>query len=110
VTYSPLPPAGPGLPFRSGDRGRGSGLVDRVAFVLTALIGAIFFVGALVVITAVFLAVVLVAICVVAVRGAVHALVPRSRDHRVDQGGFRPSTVIDATAKVLRSTVPKTRR
>jgi hypothetical protein len=110
MVNSPMPPTGPGMPFRSVDSGRGSGLVDRVAFVLTALIGAIFFVGALVVITAVFLAVVLVALCVVAIRGVVHALVPRSRNHRVDPGGFGPAAVIDVTAKVLRSTVPKPRR
>jgi hypothetical protein len=45
----------------------------------------------------------------VAIRGALHALVPRSRNHHVDQGGFRPAAVIDATAKVIRSAAPKPR-
>jgi hypothetical protein len=77
--------------------------------VLTTLIGAILFVGALVVITAVSLAAVLAALCVVAIRGAVHAVAPRHTEHHVDQGGFRPAAVIDATAKVIRSTAPKPR-
>ena len=63
----------------------------------------------LVVITAVFLAALLAALCVVAIRGAVHALAPRPTEHHVAQGGFRPVAVIDATAKVIRSTAPKPR-
>jgi hypothetical protein len=105
-------PPWPGTPFQFVDRGQpgtGSGVVGRVLTVLTALIGAIFFVGALVVITAVFLAAVLAALCVVAIRGALHALTPRSRKRDVDQGGFRPAAVIDATAKVIRSAAPKPR-
>jgi hypothetical protein len=107
-------PPGPGTPFQFQfvDRRQSvtrPGVVGRVVTVLTALIGAIFFVGALVVITAVFLAAVLTALCVVAIRGALHALAPRSRKHHVDQGKFGPAAVIDATAKVIRSAAPKPR-
>jgi hypothetical protein len=73
------------------------------------LIGAILFVGALVAITAVFLAAVLAALCVVAIRGAWHALAPRSGEHHVDEGGFRPAAVIETTARVIRSAAPKPR-
>jgi hypothetical protein len=109
-----MPSTGPGapFPFQFVDRGRPvtrSGLVGRVSVVLTAMIGAILFVGALVVISAVFLAVVLAALCVVAIRGAWHALSPRSRERHVDQGGFRPGAVIETTAKAIRSTAPKPR-
>jgi len=91
------------MPFQSVHKGR-SGIVGRVTVVLTALIGAILFIGALVVITAVFLAAVLAALCVVAIRGALHAVAPRSGEHHIDQGGFRPSAVIETTAEVIRST------
>jgi hypothetical protein len=99
--------SGPGTPRRSAGRGqsaRGPDLVGTAAAVLAALIGVILFVGALVVITAVFLAAVLAALFVVAIRGAVHALDPRHTEEHVDQGGFRPAAVIDATANVIRST------
>jgi hypothetical protein len=104
--------AGPGMPFQSAGRGRsvsGSGFLGSAAVVLTTLIGGILFVGALVVITVVFLAAFLAALCVVAVRGAVHALAPRHTEHHVDQGRFRPAAVIETTAKVIRSTAPKPR-
>jgi hypothetical protein len=107
-----MPSTGPGVPFQFVDGLRpvaGSGLAGRVSVVLTALIGSVLFVGALIVISAVFLAVVLAALCVVAIRGAWHALVPRSREHHVDQGGFRPAAVIETTAKAIRSTAPKQR-
>jgi hypothetical protein len=107
---SKMGPTGLGMPFQSMDRARpvrGSGIVGTVALVLTALIGTILFVGALVVITAVFLAAVLAALCVVAIRGAFHALAPRSGEHYIDQGGSRPSGVIETTAKAIRSTAPQ---
>jgi hypothetical protein len=100
------------MPLQSAGNRRsvsGSGIFGTAAVVLTTLIGAILFVGALVVITAVFLAAVLAALCVVTIRGAVHAFAPRHTEQHVDQGGFRPAAVIDATAKVIRSTAPKPR-
>ena len=105
-------PMGLGMPFHPVDRGRavtGSGIAGTVAVVLAALIGAILFVGALVVITAVFLVVVLAALCAVAVRGAWHALAPGSRGLHGDQGRSRPAAVIETTANVIRSTAPKPR-
>jgi hypothetical protein len=103
---------GPGMPLQSAGRGRSASRSDifrSAAVVLTTLIGVIVFAGALVVIAAVVLAALVAALCVVAIRGAVHALAPRHAKHHVDQGGFRPATVIDATAKVIRSTAPKPR-
>jgi hypothetical protein len=102
---------GPVMPFQFVNRGpavTGPGLGDKVAVVLTAVLGSILFVGALIVITAVFVAVVLAALCVVAIRGALHAIAP-SRKHHVDQRGFRPAAVIETTAKVIRSAAPKPR-
>ena len=107
-----LRPMGPDSPFHGMDRGHagaGSNLAGTLAGMVTVLIGAIFFVGALVVITAVFVVVVLIALCVVAVRGAVHALTPRSGDRPVDPGRFHPAAVIETTAKVIRSAAPKPR-
>jgi hypothetical protein len=101
----------PAVPFPSAGNGRsvsGSGIFGTASVVLTTLLGAVLFVGALVLITAVFLAAVLAALCVVAIRGAVHALAPRHTQHP-DQGGFRPAAVIDTTAKVIRSTARKPR-
>jgi hypothetical protein len=101
---------GPVMPFQPPGSGRSvgrSGIFGTTAVVLTTLVGAILFVGALVVITAVVLAAVLAALCVVAIRGAVHAFAPRHAEHHVDQRGFRPSAVIDSTAKVIRSTARK---
>lgn len=101
----------PILPFQSVDGGGDvarSSLGHKVAVVLTAVIGSIFFVGALVVITAAFVAAVMVALCVVAVRGALHAITPAGR-HRADERGFRPAAVIETTAKVIRSAAPKAR-
>jgi hypothetical protein len=103
---------GPRLPFQPVDKGgavTGSSLAGKLALVLTALIGAALFVGALVVIAAAFLVAVLAALCVVAVRGALHALAPHSRKHRDDGGGFRPTAVIETTAKAIRSAAPKPR-
>jgi predicted lipid-binding transport protein (Tim44 family) len=103
---------GPAVRFQFVDSGRAvtkSGLTGKVAVVLTALIGAIFFVGAFVVITALFVAAVLVALCVVAIRRAWRVLAPRSQEHHVDQGGFRPAAVIETTAKAIRNTAPKPR-
>jgi hypothetical protein len=103
---------GPGVPFPSFETGQavtGSSFAGKLALVLTALIGAILFVGALAVISAAFLVAVLAALCVVAIRGAWQALTPRSRKHRVDRRGFRPTAVIETTAKAIRSAAPKPR-
>jgi hypothetical protein len=103
---------GPGMPFQSVARGQtviGPNLAGKLAIVLMALLGAILFAGVLVVITAAFLVAILAAVCVVAIRGAFHALVPRSRNHRVDGGGFRPIAVIETTAKAILSAAPKPR-
>jgi hypothetical protein len=103
---------GPGVPFQSVDGGQavtGTSLAGKLALVLMALFGAILFVGALVVIAAVFLVAVLAALCAVAVRGAWQALAPRSRKHRVDGGGFRPTAVIETTARAIRTAAPKPR-
>ena len=111
--HGKIGPRGAGMPFPSMDRGQsvtGLGLADRVAFVLTAVIGTILFVGALIVITAVFIAVVLAAICVATIRSAFHAIAPHSGPRRVDQRGFGPAAVIETTGKVIRSTAPKPRR
>jgi hypothetical protein len=102
----------PGMPFQSSGSERsvsGSGIFGTAAVVLTTLVGAILFVGALVVITAVFLAALLAALCLVAIRGAVHGLAPRHTERHVDQRRFGPAAVIDATAEVIRSASQKSR-
>jgi hypothetical protein len=102
----------PGMPFQSVERGQtviGPSLAGKLAIVLMALLGAILFAGILVVITAAFLVAILAAVCVVAIRAAFHSLVPRSRNHRVDGGGFRPTAVIETTAKAIRNAPPKPR-
>jgi hypothetical protein len=103
---------GPGTPSQPFDRGKAatwSTLAGKLVVVLMALVGAIFFVGVLVVIATAFLVAVLAAVCVVGIREAWHALVPRSRDHHVDGGGFGPRAVIETTAKAIRSAAPKPR-
>jgi hypothetical protein len=103
---------GSGMAFQPVEHGQavtGQSLAGKLALVLTALVGAIVFVGALVVIAAAFLVAVLAALCVVAVRGALHALTPHSRKRRDDGGGFRPTAVIETTAKAIRSAAPKPR-
>jgi hypothetical protein len=112
ATGGELRPMGPDMSFHGGPGGRagaGSSLVSTLVGMVTMLIGAILFVGALVVITAVFMVVVLVALCVVAVRGAWHALSPRSADRPVEPARFGPTAVIETTAKVIRSAAPKPR-
>jgi hypothetical protein len=103
------PVAGTTFGGGSGNQAGGSNLGATLLAMVTALIGAILFIGALVVITAVFLVVIVTALCVLAVRGAVHALTPRSRVHPVDQSRFHPTAVIETTAKVIRSAAPKPR-
>ncbi|HEX3567841.1 MAG TPA: hypothetical protein VHU17_20930 [Acidimicrobiales bacterium] len=100
------------MPFPSFDTGQevtGTSFAGKLALVLTALIGAILFVGVLAVISAVFLVAVLAAFCVVAIRGVWQALTPRSRKRRVDGGGFGPTAVIETTARAIRSAAPKPR-
>jgi hypothetical protein len=107
-----LHPMGPDMPFHGMDQGQpgtGSNLIATLVGMVTLLVGAIFFIGALVVIAAVFMVVVLVALSVAAVRGVVHALVPRSADRPVEPAQFRPAAVIETTAKVIRSAAPKPR-
>jgi hypothetical protein len=107
-----LSPMGPDMPFHGmdhGGAGAGSNLAASLLGMVTLLVGAIFFIGALVVIAAVFMVVVLVALCVAAIRGAVHALRPRSADRPVEPAQFRPAAVIETTAKVIRSAAPKPR-
>jgi hypothetical protein len=107
-----LRPMGPDMPFHGMDRGQtgaGSNLVGTLVGMATLLLGAIFFIGALVVIAAVFMVVVLVALCVAAVRGVVHALTPRSAGRPVEPARFHPTAVIETTAKVIRSAAPKPR-
>ena len=99
---SAMRPTGPGMPFQPRGEGRavsGSGIFGTVAVVLTTLIGAILFVAALVVITALFLAAVLTAICVVAIRGAFHFLPQGPEGHRVDRGRVSPRRRDQTTAK-----------
>jgi hypothetical protein len=112
ATSTKTPLTGPGVPFQPIDGGQGvtgTSLAGKVALVVTALFGAILFVGALIVVAAAFLVAVLAALCAVAIRGAWQALAPRSRNHRVDEGRFRPTVVIETTAKAIRSAAPKPR-
>jgi hypothetical protein len=95
--------------FEAGQAVTGTSFAGKLALVLTALIGAVLFVGVLAVISAVFLVAVVAALCVVAIRGAWQALTPRSKRHRVHRGGFLPSAVIETTAKAIRTAAPKPR-
>lgn len=87
---------GAGLP--PGNAGpvhvRGPGLAMTVGSVLAVMIGAVLFVGGLIVIAAVLLAAFVVTLCVVAVRGAAHALHPHGSG-RVDHRASHPSVLID---------------
>ncbi len=93
---TPRAVTGPGLPLGNGVRGpgRGSGLAVTVGSVLAVMIGAILFVGGLVVIAAVVLAVFVATLFVMAVRGAAHALHPHASG-RVDRRASHPSVLID---------------
>ena len=112
VTNTKTRLSGPGTPFQFAAKGQavsGASLAGKAAIVLTALIGAILFLGALVVITAAFLVAIVAALCVVAIRAAWQALAPRSRQRHVDGQGFRPTAVIETTARAIRSAAPKPR-
>jgi hypothetical protein len=104
---------GPGTGFQPENWGRPvqrSGFAGTVGAVVAAVAGAVLFVSALVVIAVVFLLAILTAFFFVALRALVHLVVPRTRDSRVEAGGFRPAMVIETTANVIRSTGPKLKR
>jgi len=63
----------------------------------TALVGAVLFVGGLILIAAVFVIVSLAALFAVVIRGAAHAVTPPPTERHVEQRGSH-SAVIDATA------------
>lgn len=65
----------------------------------TALVGAVLFVGGLVLIAVLFVMVSLAALFAVVIRGAAHAVTPRSTQRRVDRRGLHPPAVIDVTAR-----------
>jgi hypothetical protein len=65
-----------------------------VGSVLAVMIGAVLFVGGLIVIAAVMVAAFVATLCVMAVRGAAHAVHPH-RSARVDRRGSHPSVLID---------------
>jgi hypothetical protein len=65
-----------------------------VGSVLAVMIGAVLFVGGLVVIAAVLLAVFVATLFVMAVRGAAHALHPHASG-RVDRRASHPSVLVD---------------
>ena len=78
---------------------KGSKFAVTMITVGTALVGAVLFVGGLMLIAALFVMVSLAALFVVVIRGAVHAVAPPSTEHRVEQQGPRSSAVIDVTAR-----------
>jgi hypothetical protein len=80
-----------------------------VAALLVAVVGAALFVVALVVIATFFVVAISAALCVVAVRGLAHSLSSRSGGRPVEPGGFRPASVIESTATVIRRAAPKSR-
>ena len=87
---------GPGLPPGNGLPGpaHGSGLAVTVGSVLAVMIGAVLFVGGLIVIAAIVLAAFVVTLCAVAFRGAAHALHPHGSG-RLDRRASHPSVLID---------------
>jgi len=98
----------PDVRLRNGDRGTvgGSSLAVTVGSLLAVVLGVLLFIGGLVVIAAGLLAVFVVSLCVVAVRGAAHALHPH-RSTRVDPRASHPTGLIDATATVRPVSAPK---
>jgi hypothetical protein len=65
-----------------------------VGSVLAVMIGAVLFIGGLIVIAAVVAAVFVVTLCVVAARGAAHALHPHGAGG-VDRRASHPSVLVD---------------
>ena len=73
-------------------------------------LGAVLFIGILVLIFGVFVAAVLMALVARGVNRLLIAISPRYRVRRVAQGTFRPTTrVIETTARVIDTTKPKRR-
>jgi len=85
------------------------GFVGTVLTVLMAAVGIVIFLGVLLVVAALFVVAIAASLCVVAVRGLVHALSPHSGGRSVEPGGFRPASVIESTATVIRRATPKPR-
>jgi hypothetical protein len=77
-----------------------------VGSVLAVMIGVVLFVGGLIVIAAVLVAVLVVTLGVVAFRRVAYALHPHRSD-RVERRASHPSVLIDATATVRPVTGPK---
>jgi hypothetical protein len=85
------------------------GFAGTVAAVALAVVGFVLFLGVLLVVAAVFVVALAAALCVMAVRGLVHALSPHGRGGPVGPGGFGPASVIESTATVIRRAAPKSR-
>ncbi len=108
-------PSGPWVPDEwggspSGARPAGvSGYGTGIGAALMMLIGTVFFVAVLLVVAALFVVAIVASLCVVAVRGVVHAVNPHARKGPVTPGAFRPAAVIDTTARVVRSAGPASR-
>ncbi len=88
-----------------GDRG----IAATVGAVALAAVGVVLFLVVLVVVAAVFVVALAAALCVMAVRGLVHALSPHAGRGPVGPGGFGPASVIESTATVIRRAAPKPR-
>ena len=73
-------------------------------------LGAVLFIGILVLIFGVFVAAVLMALVALGVNRLLIAISPRCRERRVAPGTFRPATrVFETTARVIDTTKPKRR-
>ena len=93
-----------------GGGGSSSGCLGSLVIGLVYVLGAVLFIGALVLILGVFVAAVLVALVALGVNRLLMAISPRYRERRVAQGAFRPTTkVIETTARVIDTTKPKRR-
>ncbi len=77
----------------------GSKFAVTMITVGTALVGAVLFVGGLILIAAVFVMVSLAALLAVVIRGAVQDVTRRSAQRHVEQRASRHSAVIDVTAR-----------
>ncbi len=104
------PTTGPGLPWGNGVPGRvrGPGLGMTVGSVLAVMIGAVLFVGGLVVIAAVLVAGFVLTLCGLAVRSAARALHPHRADG-VDRRASHPSVRVDGAHGVLIDTTATVR-
>ncbi len=87
------------LPPLQGPSVTGPKFAVTMITVGTALVGAVLFVGGLMLIAAVFVMVSLAALFAVVIRDALHAVTPRSGQRHVEQRGSHHSAVIDATAR-----------